>query len=108
MDEMVEGNGGDPVQWLLFQAVRAAGEREGRGIEWVSGEVWRSSETANLRMGGRSDPEQRGCGAAVKAQLRLETNEYAVAPTCKTVVVPSSTQHSISAEKAGTSLQGWM
>ena len=36
----MEGNGGDPVQWLLFQAVRAAGEREGRGIEWVSGTFW--------------------------------------------------------------------
>lgn len=69
----MEGNGGDPMQWLLFQAVSTAGESEVKGIEWVSGEVWKSSETANLRMGGRSDQEQRGCGPAVKAQLRLET-----------------------------------
>ena len=88
-----EGNGGDAVQWLLFQAVSAAGERKGRGIEWVSGEVCRSSETASLRMGGRSDPEQRGCGAAVPAQLRLETMNMQWHQPVR-LVFPSSTQQS--------------
>lgn len=33
-------------------------------------------------------------------------HEYAGAPTCETVVFPSSTQQSTSAEKAGTPIQG--
>ena len=45
--------------FFIKQVVDAPGEGEGR--------VWRSPGTATLRLGGRTDQEQRGCGAAVKA-----------------------------------------
>lgn len=57
-------------------------------------------------MGGRTDKEQRECEAAVEGAAEVGDDEYAVAPTCKTLVFPSGTPHSTSAEKAGTSIQG--
>lgn len=63
------------MQWLLLSFLgseRTRWEWEERDRVGIWGRVWRSSKIANLRMRG-SDQEQRECGAAVKAQLRLET-----------------------------------
>lgn len=55
---------------ILSECTRWVREEGRLGIR---GRVKKSSKIATLRMGGRTNQKQRECGAAVKAQLRLET-----------------------------------